>query len=304
MTSVMQKDALIEQCMTKAAAALKSGDLDKFYELFRLRKKLYLASFKELDYEKMSEFISSFSFENKEKSLELESVVYKALKDELKPSTNPQVFVLGGQSGASKACAISQILAFCDAIIINSDDFRRFAPCYDEVKGAFDVAELTQSFASALANSVIKMAINERLNVIIEGTFRTTSTPLSTLELFKGYALNIAIMATSASESRKNILERFILQSKEHARYTKPSTHDYIISVLAKNAKEVYEKSGAKLSIYDYEGLLASFDKVGFGDEIQSIIEEKLKLSEYEKNKEFFEKNEQETLKNMGYLLE
>lgn len=161
----------------------------------------------------------------------------------------PKSYILGGQSGAGKSLLIEKIKAETsnNILIINADDFRRYHPEYKNFQNS-DIEnspKFTAKFAGEVAEIILKKAIDNKFNVLMEGTFRTKETPLKTLSLLKdyGYETNVYIKATPKKESWNNCLERFDKMLKinpKEARYTDKSHHDIIVEKLAENVEYVY----------------------------------------------------------------
>lgn len=168
------------------------------------------------------------------------------------PQLKPQGFVLGGQPGAGKSSLIEKIWNKLskNAIIINGDDFRKFHPKYEvfQKEYAKDSPKYTADFAGKMTEAILDRVIKEKYNVIIEGTFRTSETPIKTLAFFKknGYQTNVFIQTCPKEISWKSCMERYKKMSKaclQEARYTDKTHHDLVIKNLARNAELVY-KSG------------------------------------------------------------
>lgn len=164
----------------------------------------------------------------------------------------PQAFVLGGQPGVGKSSLTTGIREKLkkDAIVINGDDFRKYHPDYKTVqtKQGQDAPKYTAEFAGAMTEAVLKKAIEEKYNVIIEGTFRTSNTPIKTLQLFKdnGYETNVLIQTCHQAISWQTCLDRYermLQDNPKEARFTDKKHHDLVVENLAQNIKQV-QKSG------------------------------------------------------------
>lgn len=233
------------------------------------------------------------------------------------PSTRQQAFILGGQPGAGKSVMIDKI--FNDelngnAIIISGDDYRRHHPKYlliQENEGLLSV-KYTQDFSSKITQMLIQKASDEKYNLIVEGTFRTASTPLKTLEILKskGYETHIVIIATPARISRASCLERYkkqFLAEPRMARFTDPSDHDVVVENIAKNVNEVFLSSKADfISLYTRDEILHNnlkFDNKNASEIAKNICKDlikKLDLELYAKMKEFIAFNERKELKELS----
>lgn len=164
----------------------------------------------------------------------------------------PQAFVLGGQPGAGKA-SMSQITSERldkNVVIINGDDFRKYHPEYRSLQKeqGQDAPKYTAEFAGKMTEAILKKAIDEKYNIIIEGTFRTSETPIKTLQNFKdnGYKTHVLIQTCHQSISWQTCLDRYermLQDNPKEARFTDKKHHDVVVQNLAKNIQEV-QKSG------------------------------------------------------------
>lgn len=169
-------------------------------------------------------------------------------KSVLKKSNNPKGYILGGQPGAGKSELLKQIRKKHNknVVIINADDYRKYHPNYKEFQENFieNSPKYTALFSAKMTEAIIKKALDERYNIAIEGTFRTSETPINTLKILKeaGYETTVAIQTCDKKISWKSCLERYNKALKINpllARYTDKNHHDLVVKNLAKNIKEV-----------------------------------------------------------------
>lgn len=169
-------------------------------------------------------------------------------KSFLKKMDNPKGYVLGGQPGAGKSNLLTEIRKKHNknVVIINADDYRKYHPNYKEFQEKYkeNSPKYTASFSGKMTEAIIKRALNERYNIAIEGTFRTSKTPINTLKILKeaGYETTVAIQTCDKEISWNSCLERYNKALKENpllARYTDKNHHDLVVKNLAKNIKEV-----------------------------------------------------------------
>ena len=163
----------------------------------------------------------------------------------------PSGYVLGGQPGAGKSYLTKSIKSKnSNVVAIVGDDFRRWHPNFSEIQEKFgkDSSKITAPFAGKVTEAMIKRAIEEKYNVLIEGTFRTAETPLKTLQNLKdnGYRTVVLIKTCPAEVSWNRCLSRYeegLKEQQGNQRYTAKEHHDLVVSNLAKNADTVF-KSG------------------------------------------------------------
>ncbi|MDX9814405.1 MAG: zeta toxin family protein [Sulfurimonas sp.] len=163
----------------------------------------------------------------------------------------PKAYVLGGQSGSGKSYLIKEVKEELNnnVIVINGDDFRKYHPDYEKLQKeqGKDSPKFTAQFAGEMTEAILKKAIYKKYNIVIEGTFRTSETPLKTLKQLKdsAYETNVYIKATSKEQSWQNCLERYnkmLELDPREARYTDKTHHDLIVDNLAQNV-EIVSKS-------------------------------------------------------------
>lgn len=173
---------------------------------------------------------------------------------------SPVGIVLGGQPGAGKSVLTKKLLKhFSNILFINADEYRCWHPDYQKFQKELgkDSVKATSEFSGRIASELLKRAVERKLNVAIEGTFRTSEVPLSTLNLYKsnGYTTYVLIKTCPAEMSWNNCKTRYTeaLKAKTgEERYTDKKVHDYVVSVLGKNADAVY-KSGLVDRFYVFD---------------------------------------------------
>jgi len=145
--------------------------------------------------------------------------IYNFIKSKLiidKEVCNEQrVYVLGGQPGAGKSTLTSRIEEKMknNIIVINGDDFRSYHPNYKNLVKAYgdDSVLYTQKFSNAITEKLIEDLGNEKYNLIVEGTLRTSEVPLKTSRLLhdKGFNTNLSIVCVKPEFSYLGTLERY-----------------------------------------------------------------------------------------------
>lgn len=172
----------------------------------------------------------------------------------------PTGYVLGGQPGAGKSILTNIILnENSNTISINGDEYRSWHPFFPDIQEKYkkESSKITAKFAGKVTEALIKKAIKEKYNIIIEGTFRTSETPLKTLKNLKnnGYRTVVYIKTCSANISWNRCLARYEDALKDKSgqeRFTDKSHHDLVVGCLSKNADIVFQS-----------GLVDKFEVVG-----------------------------------------
>lgn len=122
--------------------------------------------------------------------------------EKYKRHSKPTAVLLAGQPGAGKT-VLSAMLnkAMCDDVyFINADEYRRFHPNYRKLFEMYgsDSVQLTSKFSGEVTERLIWEASAQKINLIIEGTGRTTEVPHKTAELLvkNDYQVELAVIAT------------------------------------------------------------------------------------------------------------
>ena len=127
----------------------------------------------------------------------------------------PEGFVLGGQPGAGKTTLANMLSARLNKniISISGDDFRPYHPHFEEIQSLYkeESPKYTSKFSGRMTEELIDKAVSEKYNIVVEGTFRTSATPVSTLKKMKqaGYRTGIAIQICDKETSWKSCQERY-----------------------------------------------------------------------------------------------
>ncbi|HEZ5741087.1 TPA: zeta toxin family protein [Neisseria meningitidis] len=197
--------------------------------------------------------------------------------NEIKATDSPKGYVLGGQPGAGKSNLISlvEMENKGNVLVVNGDEFRKYHPQFNEIQEKYgkDAPKHTAEFAGKMTGRVIEKALENKFNLVVEGTFRTAETPLKTLSDMKqkGYSTSVYIIATSAEVSWNGTLERYakMLAAGEAPRYTDKAHHDKVVAELPKNADTVFQSGKAdNFRVYSRSSLV--YDKERMPNQLPS----------------------------------
>lgn len=166
-----------------------------------------------------------------------------ALASNYASHSDPSAVLLAGQPGAGKTILSAMLNRTFggDAFFINADEYRRFHPNYRKLYEAFgtDSASMTSSFSSAVTERLIEGLSEQKINMIIEGTGRTTEVPHHTAELLIGqsYGVELAAIAVRPVVSLCSTLLRFYKMNEGGTipRATAMDAHDHVVAVLPDN---------------------------------------------------------------------
>ncbi|MBQ9405866.1 MAG: zeta toxin family protein, partial [Desulfovibrio sp.] len=117
----------------------------------------------------------------------------------------------------------------------------------------------TQIFASKITERLIQYFIENRYNIVIQGTFRNPDVPIKTLRLLSAHSYKtIALVLTCDKKLSWNSCEHRYFSAVENdrildvptrARKTSKEKHDYVAEHLAENVATVYEACAAERMI-------------------------------------------------------
>ena len=304
MCTLMQKDVLAED-LAEAAAFIgkRFANKDDVPLEFRmcglLRDFLLTHDAAELDYDALCSDISALRsrFEAKPEvpaegddcSVTAARRILRMYRSGLCTQRNrsPAGAVLGGQPGAGKSGLTGWFLKqYPDSISVNADEYRCWHPDYQRFQKELgkESAKATAGFSGKIASELLRMAAEEKLNAAIEGTFRTSEVPLGTLRLYKshGYTTYVLIKTCPASMSWQHCTERYddaLMENGGKERFTDRKIHDYVVSVLGKNADAVFE-SGLADHFYVFDrnnAVIYSSDSAGSGSLPSAAIEREIR---------------------------
>lgn len=121
---------------------------------------------------------------------------------EIEPQEQPMAFILGGQPASGKSKLANVVMAQFPNdkfLFVNGDVYREFHPEVAElIKNSKTYSEKTQIFSNVFTENLIKEAIKNKYNIIVEGTMRNPQIPLNTAKLFKENGFKVEALAISA----------------------------------------------------------------------------------------------------------
>lgn len=176
----------------------------------------------------------------------------------LEKKEKPIVYFLGGQSGAGKSKLKDRIGE--GNLVIDVDEFRKFHPNYFELykKYGKDSAKYTHDFASAVADELVRKSIENKVDVIIDGTLKSLKTPKERAEEYKknGYSLEINTVVVKPEKSFLSNLMRYeeLIEEKKIPRLAPKEVHDECVKNFPVTVSELYKtKLFDNIKLYDRE---------------------------------------------------
>ena len=200
------------------------------------------------------------NFTNEEFESKLKQL-YKELTDDIKKSVEKKAFLLGGQPGAGKS-GLTNILEQenNNLIVINGDDFRKKHPHFIELQKMYgkESVEYTKTFAGKMTEALISKLSDEGYNLVIEGTLRTSETPLKTQQELskKGYQVEMAVIQVRPEVSYLGTLTRYeeMIKLGLQPRATLKKDHQVVVDNIANNLSKLYNtKVFSNIRIYNRE---------------------------------------------------
>ena len=176
--------------------------------------------------------------------------------------SQPTAILLAGQPGAGKTGLSSMLVKMFqnDVYLINADEYRLYHPNYQNLYRQYgaDSVQMTGAFSGAVTERLIQEASGHKINLIIEGTGRTTEVPHRTAVLLmgKGYQVELAVMATRPELSLCSTLLRFYEMNEGGTvpRATAASAHDHVVDVLPDNLDTlINDPAISKIAIWNRE---------------------------------------------------
>ena len=131
------------------------------------------------------------------------------------PVDDKTMIILGGQPGAGKS-TITDIIEKQfngNILILNGDDVKLYFPNYTALlsKDPDATAKLVQPYSNFVIDNLKQEAMARNLNILVEGTMRTATTPLDTIHEAKqnGYRVEGFVIAANYLASRISCIERY-----------------------------------------------------------------------------------------------
>lgn len=201
------------------------------------------------------------------KSDDVECVVANELAQikKYKCHSQPVAILLAGQPGAGKTVlsAMQTKRLQNDAYFINGDEYRRYHPNKEELYRQYgaDSVPMTGSFSGAVTERLIQKTSDHKINLIIEGTGRTTEVPHRTAALLveKGYQVELSVIAARPEQSLCSTILRFyeMKQGGTLPRATAVSAHDHVVDVLPDNLDALIKDPViSKITIWDRDSTM------------------------------------------------
>ncbi|MDO4881686.1 MAG: zeta toxin family protein [Capnocytophaga sp.] len=120
----------------------------------------------------------------------------------LTPQEKPLAFILGGQPASGKSKLAKEFMgkfSSSNILFVNGDIYREFHPNRQElINNPLLYSRETQIFSNVFTENLIREAIKNRYNIMVEGTMRNPQVPYNTAKMFKENGYEVEVLAISA----------------------------------------------------------------------------------------------------------
>lgn len=181
----------------------------------------------------------------------------------LEPQDKPFAFILGGQPASGKSNLANVIMRQFpnkEFLFVNGDIYREFHPQAKElIKDPHTYSEKTQVFSNFFTEELIKEAVKNKYNIIVEGTMRNPQVPLNTAKMFKEKGFYVEALAISApaifTEIGLYIRYQEEINFQGVGRLADIKSHHSAVDGILNSLDALYdEKVVGKIQIYSYQG--------------------------------------------------
>lgn len=209
-----------------------------------------------------------------------------------KSVANPTAVIIGGQTGAGKG----QVIIYSknefkdnNVVIINNDEYREFHPKAMEIAKRYPMlyTKITAQESESWASYIFEKAINEKYNIIFEGTMKNTRIA-DTISRIKqnGFKVIVRGLAVTNLKSLLSMNERYVEQQKargagrmvilESHNITfegMPNTIDVIEKANNYDILEIFKRAEDGKKITKNEIIYSSYDKLTYNSAKEAVLE-------------------------------
>lgn len=167
--------------------------------------------------------------------------------EHLKPTELPVGFILAGQpgSGKSKLQEFAR-LSVPELVEVNGDNYRIDHPQYDDImKWEPDhMPELTQDFANAVCERLMRYLLINKISFSVEGTGRNPEVPIRTAKELRahGFRVHLLVMACRPEISSRSCATRYweMVAAGQSPRPVNAAFHDEAVRSLPLSLKTIF----------------------------------------------------------------
>lgn len=225
----------------------------------------------------------------------------KLYNSRLSSSDAPKAILLGGQGAVGKGTLTETIkrssFSGITVLSINGDEYRQFHPNFHSlIKDDLNFSRETQIFSNVFTERLIETGIQNRFNMIIEGTMRNPNTPLKTAKMLKdnGYTVEAYVIAAPKEFSSINAFYRYTreLQNQGWGRLADMRSHDAAVDGLPKSL-DIIQQSGLvdRIRIFSMFAKELGADYIKGGDNKWNIVQKPSKTVELMRERQLADVN-------------
>lgn len=180
----------------------------------------------------------------------------------LTPQEKPLAFILGGQPASGKSKLAKEFLnriSNKNILFVNGDIYREFHPNHQElIKNPLIYSKETQIFSNVFTENLIREAIENQYNIMVEGTMRNPQVPFNTAKMFKenGYQVEILAISAPAIFTELGLYNRYQeeIYFQGWGRLAEMESHNSAVSGILASLDLLYqEKVADKIHLYSYQ---------------------------------------------------
>lgn len=186
----------------------------------------------------------------------------KDLLSDLTPQEKPLAFILGGQPASGKSKLAKEFMGNFsndNILFVNGDIYREFHPNRQElINNPFSYSKETQIFSNVFTENLIREAIENKYNIMVEGTMRNPQVPYNTAKIFKENGYEVEILAISAPSvfTELGLYNRYQeeINFQGWGRLAEIESHNSAVTRILSSLDLLYnEKTADKIHLYSYQ---------------------------------------------------
>lgn len=186
----------------------------------------------------------------------------KDLLSDLTPQEKPLAFILGGQPASGKSKLAKEFMGNFsndNILFVNGDIYREFHPNRQElINNPLSYSKETQIFSNVFTENLIREAIENKYNIMVEGTMRNPQVPYNTAKMFKENGYEVEILAISAPSvfTELGLYNRYQeeINFQGWGRLAEIESHNSAVSGILSSLDLLYnEKAVDKIHLYSYQ---------------------------------------------------
>ena len=178
------------------------------------------------------------------------------------PQEKPLAFILGGQPASGKSKLAKEFMGNFsndNILFVNGDIYREFHPNRQElINNPLSYSKETQVFSNVFTENLIREAIENKYNIMVEGTMRNPQVPYNTAKMFKENGYEVEILAISAPSvfTELGLYNRYQeeINFQGWGRLAEIESHNSAVTGILSSLDLLYnEKAVDKIHLYSYQ---------------------------------------------------